>query len=60
MNQVIELLMNHRSIRAFKPDPIPDSTVETIVRAAQMASTSSNVQAYSVIAIKDRNLRDSS
>lgn len=58
MNQVIELLMNHRSIRTFKPDPIPDSTVETIVRAAQMASTSSNVQAYSVIAIKDRNLRE--
>lgn len=58
MNEVIELLMNHRSIRKFKQDPIPEATVETIIRAAQMASTSSNVQAYSVIAIKDPSLRE--
>jgi len=58
MNEVIELLMNHRSIRKFTSDPIADSVVETIIRAAQMASTSSNVQAYSVIAIKDAALRE--
>jgi FMN reductase (NADPH) len=58
MNDVIELLMKHRSIRKFKKEPIPDSAVETILRAAQMASTSSNVQAYSVIAIKDAALRE--
>jgi|HigsolmetaGSP11D_1036233.scaffolds.fasta_scaffold00102_37 FMN reductase (NADPH) len=58
MNEVIELLMNHRSIRKFTADPIADSVVEKIVRAAQMASTSSNVQAYSVITIKDKALRE--
>lgn len=58
MNEVIELLMQHRSIRKFKDDPIPDDTLATIIQAAQMASTSSNVQAYSVIAIKDRKTRE--
>lgn len=58
MNEVIELLMRHRSIRKFTQDPVPDTTVETIIKAAQMASTSSNVQAYSVIAIKDGAKRE--
>jgi len=58
MNDVIEQLMKHRSIRKFTADPIADSVVATIIRAGQMASTSSNVQAYSVITIKDRELRE--
>lgn len=58
MNEVIELLLKHRSIRKFTADPVPVAAVETIVRAAQMASTSSNVQAYSVISIQDPKLRE--
>jgi FMN reductase (NADPH) len=51
MNDVIGLLQRHRSIRKFKPDEVPEEALEAIVRSAQMASTSSNVQAYSVIAV---------
>ncbi|MBD2864327.1 oxygen-insensitive NADPH nitroreductase [Paenibacillus oceani] len=51
MNKVIELLQSHRSVRKYKPDKVADELVESIVRSAQMASTSSNVQAYSVIAV---------
>ncbi|MFX8512365.1 nitroreductase family protein, partial [Acinetobacter baumannii] len=40
----IELLMRHRSIRAFADEKTPPEALEAIVRAAQMASTSSNVQ----------------
>ena len=58
MNDVIELLMRHRSIRKFTEEPIPETTVNTIISAAQMASTSSNVQAYSVIKIEDASLRE--
>ncbi|WP_458120362.1 oxygen-insensitive NADPH nitroreductase [Paenibacillus sp. Z6-24] len=53
MNDTINLLMNHRSIRSYKPDPVTDEQLETIIAAGQMASSSSNVQAYSVIAIRD-------
>ncbi|MEF3306413.1 oxygen-insensitive NADPH nitroreductase [Paenibacillus sp. GYB003] len=51
MNDVTELLLRHRSVRSFKPDAVSDDMLETIVRCAQMASTSSNVQAYTVIAV---------
>ena len=58
MNDVIQLLMSHRSIRKFTDEPIPDATLHAIIRAAQMASTSSNVQAYSVITVQDQALRE--
>ena len=43
MNETIELLMQHRSIRKFKDIPLTDEQVEIIVWAAQAASTSSFV-----------------
>ncbi|MEC0331404.1 oxygen-insensitive NADPH nitroreductase [Paenibacillus macerans] len=52
-NETISLLMAHRSIRKFSGQPVSREQVETIVAAAQMASSSSNVQAYSVIAVND-------
>ena len=55
MNETIDILMNHRSIRKFKDKPLSREQVETIVRAAQSASTSSFVQAYSIIGISDQN-----
>lgn len=51
MNQVIDLLKNHRSIRKFKPAPVSDEKVHAIIEAAGAASTSNFIQAYSVIRI---------
>ncbi|OXM85108.1 oxygen-insensitive NADPH nitroreductase [Paenibacillus rigui] len=53
MNSVIELLHNHRSIRKFKDAPLSGEQVDSIIGSAQMASTSSNVQAYSIIGVTD-------
>ncbi|UFJ42615.1 oxygen-insensitive NADPH nitroreductase [Brevibacillus humidisoli] len=53
MNSVIQLMQQHRSIRRFKPDQIPPDQVDLILRSAQSASTSSNVQAYSIIGVTD-------
>src|SRR4030095_3428329 len=53
MNEVIELLKKHRSIRKYKAPPIPEHDLEQILIAGQPASTSSNIQAYSVIAVTD-------
>jgi len=57
-NSVIELLMNHRSIRAFEDKPVPAEIVETILRCAQMAPTSSYLQAYSIIEVTDPAKRE--
>lgn len=50
-NDTMDLLLNHRSVRAFLGDPLPAGTLEALVAAAQSASTSSNVQAWTVIAV---------
>nr|WP_309101042.1 oxygen-insensitive NADPH nitroreductase [Fredinandcohnia onubensis] len=53
MNTVIETIMNHRSIRKFEEKLLSDEQIRTIVESAQAASTSSFIQAYSIIGVKD-------
>jgi FMN reductase (NADPH) len=53
----IELMAQHGSVRHYKPDPVPSSLIEEIVAAGQRASTSSNLQTYSVIATTDDKKR---
>lgn len=53
MNTVIETIMNHRSIRKFEEKRLSDEQIRTIVESAQAASTSSFIQAYSIIGVKD-------
>lgn len=52
-NATLAVIHAHGSVRAYKSDAVPEALLATIVRAAQRASTSSNLQAYSVIAVTD-------
>lgn len=54
VNQVIETILNHRSIRSFEDRPLTQEQIQTIVESAQAASTSSFIQAYSIIGITDK------
>ncbi|MEJ5241382.1 MAG: NADPH-dependent oxidoreductase [Anaerolineales bacterium] len=56
-NPVLEVIHRHASVRHYKPDPLPKELIETIIRAAQRASTSSNLQAWSVIAVTEAERR---
>lgn len=58
MNEVIHLLENHRSIRKYLNQPVEDAVVERIIRCGQHASTSSFLQAYSVIRVRDSQKRE--
>ncbi|WP_026692556.1 oxygen-insensitive NADPH nitroreductase [Peribacillus kribbensis] len=53
MNQIIETILNHRSQRSFEDRPLSDEQISAIVQSAQAASTSSFIQAYSIIGVKD-------
>lgn len=55
---VFETLHSHRSIRAYKPDPVPDELVNKILAAGIRASSSGNMQTYSIIVTRDRALRE--
>ena len=52
-NSMTELMKKHRSIRNFEDRSLPDGLVEELVSCGQRASTSSNLQAYSVIEVSD-------
>ncbi|MEH7252035.1 oxygen-insensitive NADPH nitroreductase [Neobacillus niacini] len=54
MNEVMTTLLNHRSIRHFNDQQLSDEQIKAIVSCAQAASTSSFIQAYSIIGIKDK------
>ncbi|PZD96253.1 oxygen-insensitive NADPH nitroreductase [Paenibacillus sambharensis] len=54
----IEGLMKHRSIRKFTNQQIAGEHRAAILAAAQHASSSSNMQAFSVIRITDKGLRE--
>ncbi|MCB1889513.1 MAG: nitroreductase family protein [Rhodocyclaceae bacterium] len=52
-SDVISHLLAHRSVRAYRPDPVSDEQLTAIVAAAQSAATSSNLHAWSVVAVRD-------
>ena len=56
-NDAIALMLDHRSVRGFKSDPLPAGTLETLIAAAQSAATSSNLQTWSVVAVNDPTTR---
>ncbi|QED47054.1 oxygen-insensitive NADPH nitroreductase [Cytobacillus dafuensis] len=55
MNENINLLMNHRSIRKFEDKLLTREQIEVIVKCAQSAATSSFIQAYSIIGVTDKD-----
>jgi FMN reductase (NADPH) len=54
MNSTVELLLNHRSIRKFKEERLSSEQIQTIIASAQAASTSSHVQAYTILGVTDK------
>lgn len=58
VNNTIETILDHRSIRKFKEKELTDDQVRLLVKAAQQASTSSYVMAYTIIGITDKNKKE--
>lgn len=56
-NPVLETMAAHRTIRRYAQDPVPGEDIRRALEAARMASTSSNVQGYSVLQVTDAGER---
>ncbi len=50
---MLETLRKHRSIRKYKTDPIPKLDLQEILEASIRASTTGNMQVYSIILTSD-------
>ena len=57
-SDVVAAMLRHRSVRTYRPDPLPAGTLETLVAAASSAPTSSNMQTWSVVAVEDAGRRE--
>lgn len=54
---MIDTIFNHRSIRKYQSTPVPDEILDKILKAGSRASTTGNMQVYSIIVTKDGDLR---
>jgi nitroreductase len=54
---VIEQINQHRSIRKYLQDPIPDEVLSEILEAGIRTSSSGNMQTYSIIVTRDPGLK---
>ena len=50
-------IFNHRSIRKYRKDEIPSELLHNILNAGTRASTTGNMQVYSMIVSHDENIR---
>ncbi len=54
---LLALLKGRRSIRRYRPDPVPEEMVAQILEAGRWAPSASNRQPWSFIVVQDENIR---
>lgn len=55
--ETLHTILGHRTIRKYKSDPLPDTILEQILKAAIRAPTTGNMQVYSIIVSKEEESR---
>jgi len=55
---IYDTIKHHRSIRKYKPDSIHPGVLDRILKAGIRASSSGNMQAYSIIVTKDPEIKN--
>lgn len=53
-----DTILMHRTIRKYKEDPIPNVILEYILEAGTRASTTGNMQVYSIVATTDESIKE--
>lgn len=54
----MDTIFKHKSIRKYKTDNIPDGILEKIIEAGSRASTTGNMQVYSIIISKEKEQKE--
>ena len=55
--EVMEAIKTRRSIRKYKPAPVDDRTVETVLEAARWAPSWKNTQCWRFIVVRDSGIK---
>lgn len=56
--ETMEALLERRSVRGYKPDPIPADVLEDILKAGTYAATGMGAQSPIILAVTNRAVRD--
>lgn len=54
---IYEAIRTRRSIRSYRPDPIPDDVLRRVMDAARAAPSANNVQPWRFVLVRDESLR---
>ncbi|MCD6300553.1 MAG: nitroreductase family protein [Staphylothermus sp.] len=57
-DELLEFLKSRRSIRKFKPDPVPREVVEKILDTARFAPSARNSQPWRFIVVDDPSIKE--
>lgn len=57
MNAIYDLIHAHRSVRRYADRPVSPEALNRILEAASRASSSGNMQAYSIVVTQDADIR---
>ncbi|WP_081166330.1 nitroreductase family protein [Lactococcus garvieae] len=58
MNETINLMMQHSSVRNFTDEKIPEEVLKTIIDAGRAAPNWKNFQSYSIIVVQSQEQKD--
>ena len=58
MMDLLEAINSRKSVRAFKPDPVPRDVIERVLRAASRTPSYRNTQPWEVIVVAGEPLRE--
>ena len=58
MNETLKTLIERRSCRSYKPDPVPAEILDQILEAGTYAATGMGRQSPIMIAVTDKKVRD--
>ena len=56
--EFLDMLLTRRSVRAYKPDPVPEALLEEVLRAGTYAPTGGGRQSPVLVAVTDKAARD--
>lgn len=55
--EVIEAIKTRRSIRHYKPDPVPEEDIDAVLEAARWAPSWANNQCWRFVVVKDKETK---
>ena len=58
MNEVLKAIRERRSVRKFKPDPVPQELVDQIIEAGTWAASGHGRQPCVILQVTDKEVRD--